>query len=343
MGINVAMAKKFKQVRTFARTAAKSMEKKLVENAKKLKEDPYLILPDYSDNYSKRYFNKIKKRLDKVKRFNDDTKRLEKLSNKRGLDGALAGTLLVAHSEKAPYLAVAEYSTGDISYAQRGKADKEKLIGVQYFDNPILRLMGIKDIALKRKLHVYSWDNGYISTGNEAKPPEDFINFLIKKIDLILKDGVATCGDISPEAAKKGEVSKKNYLRIHWKSADVILVICEDCAKLKKNTIFNLTKYLLESNLSKDFLISVVGQVVKQKEYGLEQTQNLPEYLSGELTDIEFITKNMKQRHESIKESGEKILILDGISYGTDIEQFAKALKPNKFEKKRIRIYPWKS
>ncbi len=332
------MAKKFRRMRTFARTAAKSMEKKLVENAKKLREDPYLILPDYSDNYSRRYFEKIKKSLDKVSRFNDDTKRLEKLSNKRGLDGALAGTLIIAHSEKAPYLAVAKFSTGDISYAQRGKANKEKLIAVQHFDNPILRLLGIKDIALKRKLHVYSWDAGFLSTGMEAKPPEDFINFLIKKTGLTYKNGIATCGDIKPETAKKEEVSKKNYLRIHWKSADVIVAICEDCAKLKKNTIFNMTKYLLEPDLSKDFTIDVVGQVVKQNEVGSEQTQNINEYLSGELSDIEFIKKNMKQREESIRESGEKILILDGISYGTDIEQFIKALKSNKFEREGLEL-----
>ena len=48
------MAKKFRRVRTFARTAAKSMEKKLVENAKELSEDPYIILPEYSDNFSKK-------------------------------------------------------------------------------------------------------------------------------------------------------------------------------------------------------------------------------------------------------------------------------------------------
>jgi hypothetical protein len=336
MGVSVAMAKNQEGRRAFARTAAKSMEKKLVENAKKLKENPYLILPDYSDKYSKRYFNKIKKSLDKVKRFNDNTKKLEKLSYKRGLDGALAGTLLIAHSEKAPYLAVADFSTGDIPYAQRGRANKENLIAVQYFDNPVFRLLGIKNKVIKRKLHVYSWDKGYVSTGLEAKPPEDFINYIIKKIDLTYKNGVATCGDISPETAKKGEVAKKNYLRIHWKSADVTVAICEDCTKLKKNTIFNITKYLLEPNLSTDFSISVVGQVVKQKEYELDQTKNINEYLSGELTDIEFITKNMKQREESIRESDEKVLILDGISYGTDLEQFIKALKPNKFEKEGL-------
>ena len=188
----VLMAKKFRRMRTFARTAAKSMEKKLVENAKKLREDPYLILPDYEDNYSRKYFDKIKRNLDRVNRFNDDLKKLEKLSYKRGLDGALAGTLIIAHSEKAPYLAVAKFPTGDVSYAQRGRAEKEKLIAVQHFDNPILRLLGIKDIALKRRLHVYSWDEGYVSTGLEANPPEDFISFLIKKTGLTNKNGIAT-------------------------------------------------------------------------------------------------------------------------------------------------------
>jgi hypothetical protein len=97
-----------------------------------------------------------------------------------------------------------------------------------------------------------------------------------------------------------------------------------------------MTKYLLEPNISNDFLIDVVGQVIKQKETGLEQIQNLNEYLSGDLTDFDFIKKNMKYREESIKESGEKILILNGTSYGTDINQFIKALRPNKFEKEGL-------
>ena len=159
------MAKKMRRVRTFARTASKSMEKNVVENAKKLVKDPYKFLPEYSDRISNIYFNKIKKSIDKVHRFKDDIKKLEKLSNKRGLDGAFAGTLIIANSEKAPYLGVAKFPTGDITYAQRGKADKEKLIAVQHFDDPVFRLLGIKDIATKKKLHIYSWDNGFISTG----------------------------------------------------------------------------------------------------------------------------------------------------------------------------------
>jgi hypothetical protein len=327
------MAKKMRRVRTFARTAAKSMEKKLVENAKEIQNDPYLIIPDYSDNFSNKIFNKTKKSLDKIIRFKDDIDKLEKLSNKRDLSGALAGTLTIANSEKAPYLGVAKFPTGDITYAQRGRADKEKLIAFQHFDDPVLRLLGIKDIAIKRRLYVYSWDQGFVSTGLEANPPKEFIDFILKKTNLSNKSEIATCGDIKTDVIKNKEIFKKNYLRIYWKSADIIIGICEDCAKSSKNTIFNITKYIIEPNISEDFTIEVIGQVVKQKVNDSDQIQKLDEYLSGKLTDLQLIEENMKYREESLKESGEKIFILDGNSYGTDIEKFINALKPNKFEK----------
>ena len=331
------MAKKIRRMRTFARTASKSMEKRLVENARKIKEDPTLILPDYEDRYSQKYFDKIKRNLDKINRFKDDAKKLEKLSNKRGLEGAFAGTLLVANSEKAPYLAVAKYPTGDIAYAQRGRAEREKLIAIQYFDDPVLRLLGIKDVVLKRRLHVYSWDGGFISTGLEARPPQEFVNFIIKKTGLSHKGNVASCGDINADVAKNGKIIKKNYLRIHWKSADVFFAVCEDCAKSKKNTIFNITKYLIASSISDDFSVNVVGQVVK-KESSEDSTLYLDEYLSGKLTDFDFIQKNMKDREQSLRDSGEKIFILDGVTYGTEPDEFISKLKPNKYEKEGLKI-----
>jgi len=332
------MVKKIRRVRTFAKTASKSLEKKLVENAKSLKKDPYQILPSYKDKYSNKYFGKIKKNIDKISRFSDDTKKLEKLSNKKSLEGALAGTLLIANSGKAPYLAVTKFQAGEISYAKRGRADKEKLIAVQYFDDPVFRLLGIKDIVLKKNLHVYSWNEGYISTGQSPKPPKEFINYVLKKSNLKISSDTATCNHISKDIAKKGKVCNKNYLRINWNSADIIISICEDCAKSKKNTIFNITKYMLEPDISEDFSIDVVGQVVDKKEIGTERTEHINEYLSGELSDIDFIRKNMRQREESIKESGEKILILDGVSFGDNVEEFVNALNPNKFEKRGLNI-----
>ena len=327
------MAKKIRMARTFARTAAKSMEKRLVENAVHLQDNPYVIIPDYDDNYSKKYFEKIRKTIEKVHRFKDDSRKLEKLSNKKSLDGALAGTLLIAHSKKAPYLAVAKYPFGNITYAQRGKADKEKLIAVQHFDDPLLRLLGIKDIAMKKGLHIYSWENGYISTGNVANPPSDFIKFVIKKIGLPFDQSVITCGDLDKKIVEKKQFIDKNYLRIEWKSANLTIGICQNCAK-SENTLFAITKYLLENDISEDFEIDVVGHVVKKSDKAsAHETSYVNEYLSGGLSDIDFIKKNLKDRKASIVESEEKMFILDGKSYGSDVDSFIQALNPNKYEK----------
>lgn len=332
------MAKKIRRMRTFARTASKSMEKKLVENAKKLRDNPCLVLPEYTDRYSSKYFDKIKKNIQKVSSYSNDSKKLEKISNKKGIEAAIAGTLLIAHSEKAPYLAVAKFSTGDVTYAQRGRADKEKLIAVQHFDDPVLRLLGIKDITQKRRLHVYSWDNGFYSTGFEAAPPKEFIDFVLKKNDLKVKDNIAICGDIDVESVRQKKSTDKNYILIDWKSANVSIAICENCAKQRENTFFKITKYMLDPNVSKDFSIEVIGQVLKKKEVETQKTEQIDEYLSGSLSDYEFIKKNMQQRKEMISGSNEKILVLDGVSYGTDIESFVDALKPNKYEKEGLNV-----
>ena len=62
------MAKKNKMRRSFARTAPKSQEKYLIENAKKLQENPFLILPTCTEDNAK-YFQKLRKKITKVHRY----------------------------------------------------------------------------------------------------------------------------------------------------------------------------------------------------------------------------------------------------------------------------------
>jgi len=328
------MAKKIRRVRTFARTATKSQEKNLIENAKKLREDPFVLIPKCTDVSCEKYFIKIRKRLEKVQRFKDDSDKLEKLANKKGLDGALAGTLLLAISEKAPYLGILKFPTGDITYAQRGKAEKEKLISMQHFDDPILRLLGLKDIAFKRSLYLYSWNDNFICSGRDANPPKDFVKFTIDKLGLSYKNDVCYCNHVDPKKVKDKKFLQKYYLRIYWKSADTVIAICQDCAKSTKNTMFDISKYMLAPDLSDDFEIDIIAEVIKQKDRASQkETKYINEYLSGKLTDIEFINKNVKNIEEQITQADEKILVLDGVSFGSDIQGFVDKLKPKKYEK----------
>jgi hypothetical protein len=327
------MAKKERTPKSFARTAPKSQEKYLIDNAKKLQRDPFLILPKCT-NESKNYFQKLRRRITKVQQFHDNELKLEKLSNKKGLDGALAGTLLLAISEKAPYLAALTFPTGDVTYALRGKADKEKLIAVQHFDDPIFRLRGIKDLVYKKKLHVYSWDDGYICTGKEARPPAEFIDFIKNKIGFSSAKGIISCPHTPPETARKKEYASLNYLLIEWKSAHLHIALCENCAKSTKNTIYAISKYMLQRNLSEDFSIDVITPVGKHSELSIKQkTAHLREYLSGDLTDYEFMKQIARSQEEQVKHIEEKIFVFDGVSYGTDIHRFVDALQPNTYEK----------
>ena len=331
------MAKRIRRVRTFARTATKSQEKHLIENAKQLRENPYIILPECTDTSCQKYFTKLHNHIEKIYRFKDNTDKLEKFASKKGLESALAGSLSLAISEKAPYLGVVKFPTGDVTFAHRGKAEREKLIAVQHFDDPVLRLLGIKDLVFKRKLFVYSWDNRFICTGRAAVPPEDFITFIIKKIGFPRKQNVVSCPHIAVEKAKAKDFLKHYYLRIHWKSADCIFTICENCSKATKNTMFTISKYMLLPDLHDDFTIEVIAQVVKQeKTEEMQETVYLDEYLSGTLTDREFIQKNTKHQQEQVEQSAEKILVLNGVSYGSDVKRFVDELKPNKYQREAL-------
>jgi hypothetical protein len=328
---------KMRRVRTFARTAPKSQEKILIQNAKKLSDNPFIILPECTDESCKKNFYKISRRIEKVMKFKDDVDKLEKLSNKKGLEGAIAGTISLAKSGKAPYLGVVKSQTGDITFAQRGKADKEKLIATQRFDDPVLRLLGIKDIAFKKKLYVYSWNKEFVCTGINPNPPKKFVTFISSILNLTIKNNVIFCEHIDPHKAKNKDYLKEYYLRIHWKSTDTIVAICNDCAKTTKNTMFTISKYMLAPDLKKDFDIQIIAQAVKQKDTeSTQETKYLQEYLSGKLTDFDFINKNVKNQEEMIKQSEEKILVLNGVSFGSDVQGFLQELKPNKYEKKAL-------
>ncbi len=337
------MAKKGRTTRSFARTAPKSQEKYLIENAKKLQENPFLILPTCTDE-SARYFQKLRKKITKVHQYCSEEKKLEKLSHKKGLDGALAGTYLLAISEKAPYLAALTFPTGDITYAQRGKADREKLIAVQHFDDPVFRLRGITDIVFKKNLRVYSWDAGYVCTGKDARPPTEFIDFIRNKIGFSSQKDSISCPHVPADIARKKEYLPLNYLRIEWKPAQIIIALCENCAKSTKNTMFTISKYMLQRNLSDDFAIEVVTQVGKHQDLSDKQkTTSLQEYLSGSVTDADFIKKISKSQENSVNTAEEKILVLDGVSYGTDVSRFVEALQATSYEKTALEFFLTKS
>ncbi|MBS3778063.1 MAG: hypothetical protein KGY50_02075, partial [Candidatus Thermoplasmatota archaeon] len=299
---------------------------------------PFIVLPCYNDKESKKRFRKTRKKLKKVDKIKEDIKKLEKKAKKKDLSGAVAGTLLVAHAEKAPFLAAAKLPTGTVHYAQRGQAPKEYLIAAQHFDDPFYRILGIRDIALKNNLHVYSWDEGFVSTGLTANPPNEFIDFVTNTLDYTKDGNVIHCPHLTKDQVLEKKIIDQPYLHIHWDSAEVDVGICKNCSHKKKNTFFYLTKYLLAEDIADDFLISVVGSIVKDNSLKAEvETKFIDDYLSGDLSDYRFIEKNMNHRREQLAETDQQVYILNGKKY-EESDDFIDALGPNEYEKKALQI-----
>lgn len=325
--------------KSIVRTASKSMEKLIVASAEQLYNNPLLILPTYTDKFSEKRFKKIATQLSKINQFKDDIKKLEKLSKKRSLPSAVAGTLLIAHSKKTPYLASAQYGSDAIIYAQRGNATREDLIAAQHTDDPFFRLFGVREMALKHGLHLYSWDSGFISTGIDTKPPEGFIDFILKTFDYKRQKNFVLCQHISQGIINQRKITDTPYLFVYWKSADITFGICKRCASEKKNLIFSITKYLIEPDVRRDFDVEVIGEIIKEGKTNTDyETSNLDEYFNGTLPDHKLITLNMEKRVEKLQSSDTVHYVLDGTSYGNEADKFIDALKPSSYEKQALQF-----
>ena len=315
-----------RRIRTFAKTAPKTKEKKLIENAKKLAEDPFILLPTCKDKGAEKVIIKVRKRIEKVWKNRNDIKKLERLANKKGIEGAVAGTLMLIHSEKAPYLASARIGNRDIMYALRGKTRKELLIAVQNFDDPILRLLGFRELAMKNKICLYSWDDGFVCSRDDGKPPEDFNKFVFDKIELRFEKDIAHCPHIDKKKLRDGEPDKEDYLRIEWKN--IVIGVCRSCAnKSNKNTLFEMSKYFIDPNIG-DTSVKIVSRLPELK----GEIDELNDYLYGKITDAQLLSKTIEKWKKKLKSSDRRILIADGKSYD-NVEEFIDSLKPNRYEK----------
>lgn len=320
-----------KKFRTGIKTSSKTQEKNLVLKAKELKKKPDMILPECSGKCMKCSFDKIKRQMMKLQNLKD-----EKLSyfTRHGnhLIRAYAVSLIVANTGKAPYLAVAHLPYGRVAYVVRGKVKKEKLIGVQYYDDPVLRLLSAADIAKKKKLHIYSTKNCFICTGKKPEPPEKFIRDIVEvlKMDLECRNNVYSCKHVSGFNLKIG---------FH----DITIVMCESCTS-DSNTFYTFAQHMLSSKIKKEFNVEIVFhpkcmiKCDKCKINVFTPKDMLQKYMDGSITDKELITKSAEKMKEGIRKLEGKIFIKDSICYNSDADMFINSFNPTEYEKIGLEI-----
>jgi hypothetical protein len=280
------------------------------------------------------YFKKEFKEIEKILSIKNDEKKIKRYAKGDNLISAIAGTLLIAHSQKAPYLAVAKLPNGTVPYAKRGDANWEKLIGVQHFTNPKLRLLSVGEKAVKKDLHIYSTNNTLFCTGNEAHPPEEFLEFVRKNLGL---KNDYTCKHLNKKIVKEKKTIQQPYIRIKWISGKKIIGVCKECTQ--ENILTHLKQYFYSPD--DEFQVNVVSKEIDcirnctkcKIKPRMEETIDTTPYIDGKMTDKTFIGYYKNECKKQIEKLDEKIIIMDDKCYGDDTNSFIEELNPTKWEK----------
>jgi hypothetical protein len=314
------------------RVATGRQENHIRDIARQLKNDPLMVLPECRGDCRRCQFKGVRKKLENLQDADKDT--LKKYASKKDffskdLAAAVAATMLLADADDIPYLAAKDIGGSTYVYAKRGEADEEKLLAVQNYDDPHLRLLTVMDQAAKNDLYLYSMEDGMVCIEDDPSPPDHFVSFVLQRLGLT-RTGCKH--DSEPS------------LVIDWHPADVTLHICERCAS-DRNTIAELTRYFFAPDIETIFSVDVEGGVV---ECG-HQCDTCPVdmvdselddelYMAGQMSDIAFIENWRKTVRWNIEALDEPVFVLDGVCLGTSVDAAIEHLSPQKWEEQALRF-----
>ncbi len=319
--------------------ASAAQEKKLVKTVKDIAENPLRVIPKCEGSCILCKFSRDEKKIKKIKKYKDDEKKLKKYT-KRGTDlsKAVASSMLLALTEKASKLLRTRTPRGEIVYAKGGKASKERLIGVQHFNDPKIRLITYTPES-KKGYHFYSFKDHVICTGKEANPPAKFVEMAIKEspYNFNEEDGFYTCGHTEEE-------NNKSYLELVWSSADTKFLVCSDCASKNENLFLNLSGKMMSKDNSNSFSIdgnykmeckSDCDRCIFDK--SLSVSDELKRKYFGKISDKGFLDEFRKEAFDKL-ESKSNIFAIGEYCYGKDKKGFVSHLKYEEWEKPVLRV-----
>jgi len=331
--------KKNLKIRTGARTASKGLEKELKRKAKRLAQDPTLALPKCTVEVP--YFKKMERRLREVQALKDNRSALDKASKKGDkLVRAYAGTLLLLHEDRIQYLAVFRGPFGDVGYALRGQTNKEKLVGIQHYDDPRVKMMAYLDDVKKKKLFMFVLEKDLICTGTDPKPPDEIIDLLPKRLGkgMLREKDLIRSKDLPTGIIRQRKPWKEPYLVVSWKSAGIDIARSLSHASLNKDNAFaTCATYMATPNISEHFSVKAVVNPIcdsgescpchptekKDKKEGfLKRLGKVKEetdeqlYLQGKVMDHRYIEKARASYENRLEEDGRTVYIVENVCYG---------------------------
>ncbi len=325
--------KSMRNVRVNARITSKVREKDLLGKAKALMDDYELVLPECPKECGRCHLKKTRARLEKISKYKDDPSKLAKFA-KRGdrMGRAYAGTIGLVHEESAPYLATAKYPAGTITFALRGRTDREKLIAVQNFDSPKWRVLGVLNLVKKKGLHFYSWGDNFICTGREASPPDDYVRSAAEGVGATRLEGDVYSCPHNP--------AKEDHIEFDWVSAKKRILLCDSCANKAGNSLSKLSEGMAVPHVLGDFDIKIVRPLeVRSGDQTCARALDLPvdtdlldKYSAGEFGDKELVERHLEDVRERVEAGKKRIYIRDDRCFGDDAKAFVQDITEDDVE-----------
>jgi len=160
------------------------------------------------------------KELEIVSSKRNDVRWLKKRMGKRsGGDVArsLAGSLVAASEEDLSTVSVFKSDVyGNASYLKRGSGRPGHLVGIQNFNHPRLRLLVWDDHA-KAGQYFFSWEGGFVFTGFEPDPPEEWVSWTLDNTSVDLEgDECKWSIGLSEDIVGSGTNTAEGWLRLDF-------------------------------------------------------------------------------------------------------------------------------
>jgi hypothetical protein len=312
-----------------ARHAPKRLEGEFMAMSKTLSEDPGILRPKCAGSCRRCHFDGTFDDIAKLERYKGSAEALNKIAQ-RGSDDILkayAGTISIYASGNVPCLASAKLAGEDVPFILRGSVGNDKLIGIQYYDDPQKRLLLYNSFAKKKKLHLYSLNDGLVCS-DRPNMPRDYM------LDLFFEtpydfENETDCGHASD-----------GVLIVRSRSLNDGVRICNDCAA-DVSTLQYLISRMIAIDPLDDFDVSVEHRYHASKDGEADKITGdiLKQYAYGKITDRGILELTLKGKRKDLTSSGVSAYMIGQKHYGNDLDAFMRDIKGTDKEKEILRTY----
>ncbi|MCL5988425.1 MAG: hypothetical protein M1414_05960 [Candidatus Thermoplasmatota archaeon] len=234
-------------------------------------------------------------------------KDLEKFSKSKDefLRG-LAETSKAIADQDLSYSAMVKTPHGSATFFKKGDTDQYVLAGIQNSGSDTFRMLAFSKDVLSGKLILYSAGSYYMGTCRKSPPSMDFIEESLKKEHMdFSKDDDGVCRTGSGEYEASIMLLGMEILRI---------------GPSKINSLSKVIKHMLFQSPDDLFTFSMSG--METYSHKLERDL-LASYVSGSITDVQFLDSIYRKRLSNAQESG--VIMVAGKEYN-DIGELAESL-----------------